>query len=296
MSLISRFGFKPIKKELISVPMRISANDISIIVPVKDNQNGITRLLNSFEDIFADSASVKEVIIVDNLSQVPIKICKHYSFNIQLITCGTIGPAAARNKGSSLANGNWLLFLDSDCIPTKSTILGYLTNNNTHLAYAGNIKVISDSKLSLYYETQEILIPPEAIDNEVVRPDYLVTANCLVYKKAFDQLNGFDESFKQAGGEDIDLGFRLLSIGSIDYQWNSIVLHDFNDGIKGFIKRFNRYGKGNRQLALKHMLDLRPRPFIPEVKTPFNIVLALIQFLFMSKGYHFSFITNQRSQ
>ena len=138
----------------------------------------------------------------------------------------------------------------------------------------------------------KILIPPEAIDNELIRPDYLVTANCLVYKDAFNYIGGFDENFQQAGGEDIDLGFRLLSIGSIAYQWNSIVLHNFDDGIKGFIKRFNRYGKGNKQLAHKHMLNLTPKPFLPIIKTPYNIILAVIQFLFMSTGYHLNYITN----
>jgi len=296
VSLISRLGFKPTQNKSILVPKKILANDISIIIPVKNNQHGITRLLNTFENIFTNDTLVKEIIIIDNLSQIPIKIHKNYSFNIQLTSCDVIGPAAARNKGVSLSNGNWLLFLDSDCLPTKNTILGYLSNNNTHLAYAGNIQVVSKNKLSKYYETQEILIPPEAIDNKIVRPDYLVTANCLVYKNAFKHVDGFDEKFKQAGGEDIDLGFRLLSIGSIAYQWNSVVLHNFDDGIKGFVERFNRYGKGNKQLAKKYMLNLSPRPFLPKVKTTYNIFLAFMQFLSMSKGYHLSYKTNHRSQ
>ena len=166
-----------------------------------------------------------------------------------------------------------------------------MSNNNSHVAYAGNIKTTSNNKLSKYYETQEILIPPEAIDNGIIRPDYLVTANCLVYKNAFNYIGGFDEKFKQAGGEDIDLGFRLLSIGSIAYQWNSITLHNFDDGIKGFIKRFDRYGKGNKQLSHKYMLNLTPKPFLPISKTPVNMILALLQFLFMSKGYHLTYIT-----
>ncbi len=291
MSLISRLGFKPIKKETISVPKEITAKDISIVIPVKDNQNGITNFFNIFETILTQDTNIKEVIIVDNLSKSPIKIYKKYNFNIQLITCNIPGPAAARNKGVSFSTGKWILFLDSDCIPTKNTILGYLSNNNSHVAYAGNIKTTSSNKLSKYYETQEILIPPETIENEIIRPDYLVTANCLVYKNAFNSIKGFDEKFKQAGGEDIDLGFRLLSIGSIAYQWNSTVLHNFDDGIKGFIKRFDRYGKGNKQLSHKHMLNLTPRPFLPINKTPINMILALLQFLFMSKGYHLNYIT-----
>ena len=286
MSLISRIGYRPRKREPISVIKSISCKEISIIVPVKDNQKGIDTFLNALEEVTRKEHHVKEVIIVDNLSKMPVEVQGKYSFNVIVTSCKIIGPAAARNQGASIAHGTWLLFLDSDCIPSSTTISGYLTEQNQHLAYAGNVKVSSQGWLSNYYETQEILIPPEAIDSGAVRPDYLVTANCLIYKEAFDKIGGFDETFKQAGGEDIDLAFRLLTIGSIEYQWNSIVYHNFDDGFIGFIKRFNRYGKGNKQLAKKHTLNLSPRCFIPEKVSLINLALSFIQFLSMSKGYH----------
>ena len=285
MTLVSRLGYTPTTKDAIAVPRLIHPSDMTVIVPVKNNQAGIDRLLDQFEKLAVDYTPPAEIIIVDNCSEPPVAIEGLYSCNVTLITCERLGPAAARNEGAKEAGSNWLLFIDSDCIPTASTMDGYRTNNNTHVAYAGNIKIESSDLLSRYYASQETLIPPKAIDCQKSRPEYLVTANCLVSRAAFEKVGGFDETFLQAGGEDIDLGFQLLRTGSLGYQWKSIVMHSFDDGLFGFWKRFHRYGLGNRMLAEKYQLNLKPRPFVPNSLCLANVFLALMQYLAMSMGY-----------
>jgi hypothetical protein len=108
----------------------------------------------------------------------------------------------------------------------------------------------------------------------------------LVRKESLELIEGFDERFSSAGGEDIDLAFRLLRIGTIEYQWKSIVSHSFDDGLVGFIKRFRRYGDGNARLALKYNLPLAPRMFLPEKLGFVNLILAFVQFVSMRSGYN----------
>ncbi|MDO6806512.1 hypothetical protein Q4595_28905, partial [Wenyingzhuangia sp. 1_MG-2023] len=83
---------------------------------------------------------------------------------------------------------------------------------------------------------------------------------------------------------DIDIAFRLLEIGELDYQFNSVTRHEFDDGVAGFVKRFKRYGRGNKQLAIKYNLDLLPTFFFPKKISFFNVLLAVIQFLAMRYG------------
>jgi cellulose synthase/poly-beta-1,6-N-acetylglucosamine synthase-like glycosyltransferase len=286
MSLLSRLGYSPTKIRKINVDKKIDIKDISIVIPVKDNQKGIDRFLEIFFTVTKEEYFPKEIIIVDNNSNPKIFIDSlKYPMDIKLLYCKKIGPASARNKGLFYSSGKWLLFLDSDCIPTRNTLSGYVTNKNDSIAYAGNIQANLNNLLSNYYISQEILIPPEAIDNNTKRPDYLVTANCLVYRKALIEIDGFDETFYQAGGEDIDMAFRLLTIGDIKYQFNSVVLHDFNNDIVDFIKRFIRYGKGNRQIACKYNLNLKPKIFLPLKKSFINIILAFLQYIALYIGY-----------
>lgn len=285
MTLLNRFHYEPIQAIAFAVPKEINASDISIIVPVKNNQTGITTLLATLAAVIDSSTMPREVIIIDNLSAKPIEIAGSYPFPVILTTCKIVGPAAARNKGVSLSSGNWLLFLDSDCIPTKETISGYLTQDNVHVAYAGNINIMSEDRLSKYYASEDTLIPRRMSEHGKEIPSYLVTANCLIYKGAFDEVSGFDESFSQAGGEDVDLAFRLRRLGTLEYQWASHVYHSFDDGLSGFIKRFHRYGKGNKQLSIKYAINLFPKPEMPQVVTPTNITLSLLKFFSVSYGY-----------
>lgn len=286
MTLLSTLGYSPNKKSILEIFKTIIPKNISIVIPVKNNQIGIDRFLAEFTEVTSIEHYPQEIIIIDNNSTPALHLPNDYPVSLILSTCKDVGPAAARNKGVSLAKGEWILFTDSDCIPTPSTISGYCTNhNNKVLAYAGGIDIVSDDYLSRYYKTQETLIPPEAIYLNKKRPDYLVTANCLIQKSAIIHVGFFDTAFKQAGGEDIDLAFRLLEVGEIDYQFSSCTRHDFDDGFTGFINRFKRYGRGNRQLALKYQLDLKPTLFLPAKISPVNILLALAQYLSMRVGY-----------
>lgn len=286
MTLLSKLGYSPNKSPYsVEVLHDIRASNISIVIPVKDNQTGITRLIDALLANTAPEHYPLEVIIVDNNSQDPVITQDQSKFSVRVVCCKRPGPAAARNTGAAIASGEWLLFLDSDCIPTATTISGYLTGSTSYIAFAGGVSAYSENTLSRYYISQEILIPPEANDSVRIRPDYLVTANCLVYRQAFKQVAGFDETFDLAGGEDIDLAFRLLEVGELQYQFDSVVLHEFTDSLSDFIVRFYRYGIGNALVAKKYGLELTPSPFLPVVCSIPNLLLASLHFFSMQRGY-----------
>ncbi len=226
-------------------------------------------------------------IIVDNNSSPKIELKRtDYSIPVRLLTCSKIGPASARNFGVKHSQTDWILFTDSDCVPTSTLLTGYLKVQNGSVGYAGNIKAYGQDFISKYYEHQEILIPPKVYErpNEP-RPEYLITANSLVWRPAFDIVGGFNENIKIAGGEDIDLGFKLLNIGQLSYAFDSIAKHNFGDGLSDFKERFMRYGYGNKIISKLYGLDLKPKPFKPNKPTAINFILAFMQYYWLSKGY-----------
>ena len=140
----------------------ICLSDISVIIPVKNNQKGVDRFIEAFFATHSQDQYPKEIIIVDNNSALPIKLRDEYlqkGLPLRLYSCSRQGPAAARNCGVKASLGEWLLFCDSDCIPTPSLLTGYLNSPNSAVAYAGKVKATSATYLARYYDDEETLLP-----------------------------------------------------------------------------------------------------------------------------------------
>lgn len=94
----------------------------SVIVPVYNAEKTILRCLDSIVDAAQKSKQEVEIILVDDGSiDQSGAICQDYTKNafsdriqIYYISQQNAGPGAARNKGLSLANGKYVVFVDSD--------------------------------------------------------------------------------------------------------------------------------------------------------------------------------------
>jgi glycosyltransferase involved in cell wall biosynthesis len=288
MYYYSWYGYNPNKKLQLFAPRIQSAKEISIVIPVKSNQSGIDKFLSVFFETQKSNSMPTEIIIVCdkgtsiNLSDEWLR----YPIEIQVLHSRGSGPASARNVGWHSARGKWILFTDSDCRPTNDWLDGYTEASNGSIAYAGTVLSSGSDFVSKYYESQSILMPSANKQGSRSSPDYVVTANALIWREALEEVGGFNELIKTAAGEDIDLGFRLREIGDLSFAVGSVVFHDFDDGMVGFIKRFRRYGKGNRQLAEMYNLKIIPKPFKPMQSSFANSILAYIQYFSMLWGWY----------
>lgn len=95
---------------------RASTHTVSVIIPAF---NAGLFLRKAVESAIVQGPSVREIIIVNNNStddtaEVMAELRREYEELIVTTSCGEQGPAAARNHGVHLANGEWLQFLDAD--------------------------------------------------------------------------------------------------------------------------------------------------------------------------------------
>lgn len=288
-------GFSPKKRIHLEAPRIKATKEISIVIPVKDNQKGIDRFFEAFLKTTRPQLYPLEILIVRD-SGAPLHASEetlNHRVDIRFLQCSKTGPASARNFGWQSAKGDWILFTDSDCIPTSTWLEGYLEAWNGSIGYAGKVSSLNDDAISKFYESQGTLTPTSHIQNGSRYPEYLITANALVWKPALVRIGGFNETIKIAAGEDINLGFRLREVGNLSFAPESVVYHNFDDGVVGFVKRFRRYGRGNRLLSQIHSVNMMPRirdacrVFLPRKKTMINFLLAGIQYLSLWWGYHF---------
>lgn len=283
----SRFGNIPvqIQKDYDVLPPS-SGKEISVVIPVKDNQKGIDQFLKGLLSIGSEAEMPKEIIVIDNNSRIPIEIKLDIGIPVILGFCKEPGPGKARNKGVELASAPWILFTDSDCIPERSFVEGYLLWEEPGVGFAGDVRSLGKDWISKYYEQEMILLPPYDETREHYQPAYLVTANCLILRKAFEAVGGFSDGFPEASGEDIDISIKLRRIGHLRFVQQSVILHDFSDGLIGFCKRFRRYGRGVRILSDLYDLNLTPRRGKVVDSTLGNELLSRLQIITFKKGYY----------
>ncbi len=126
------------------------------------------------------------------------------------------GPAANRNCGASKGRGDWVVFIDDDCVADSRWLLGL----------AGAIEGAVPDVI------EGMTIIPNKRDNpflhgvENLAGDCYWSCNLAVRREIFGQLKGFDEDFLIAGGEDMEFGWRIKREGLRTYFCReALVLH-----------------------------------------------------------------------
>lgn len=134
------------------------------------------------------------------------------------------GPAAARNTGARAARGEIIAFTDSDCVPASDWIEQLMAGFAPDIVAVGGTYGIAnpESRLARLVH-EEIVVRHTRFKDEV---DFLGSFNVAYRKDAFDAVNGFDESFTAASGEDNDLAYRLQDAGgTLRFHRAAVVAH-----------------------------------------------------------------------
>jgi GT2 family glycosyltransferase len=138
------------------------------------------------------------------------------------------GPAANRNHGARHARGEWLVFVDDDCIPEPGWLAGYaaaMAANPGVSVFEG--RTFADRPRRTMAETAPV--------NE--SGGYLWSCNFAVARTLFHAMGGFDERFPYAAMEDVDFYRRLTLRGeSIVFVPDAAVCHPWRpvNGWTGF--------------------------------------------------------------
>ena len=184
---------------------------------------------------------------------------------------------------------HWFYFTDCGCEHDPNLFVEFEEEwqnvGDSCVAISGPVNGAADGRINAFMTKQAILSPPkEKIIYDRLLPQAIVTANALISGVALSYVGGFDETFNEAAGEDLDLGLRLRPLGVIGWAERAIVRHRFREDQSDFYNRFKRYGRGNRHLELKHNLpSLRARRFKAEL--PEFQELADLSVKAMQEGY-----------
>ncbi len=99
--------------------------DISIIIPVYNNEKYIGECIKSIEEQKYDLNKIEIILINDGSTDKSLEICQQLAKdnkNIKLINQQNQGVSLTRNTGIKMAEGKYIMFLDSDDFISKNAV------------------------------------------------------------------------------------------------------------------------------------------------------------------------------
>lgn len=128
------------------------------------------------------------------------------------------GRAAARNSALRIARGRLIAIIDVDDCPADDYIESVVRvhANCSDLAVRPNIRILPELKVSsafLRYRDARYLGTRAGVDYEDLPPRFFAASGSSLERTALLQAGGFDEGFVGYGGEDEELGIRLVRAG-----------------------------------------------------------------------------------
>ncbi len=181
---------------------------ISVIIPVHNGEATIGRCL---EAVFASRYARFEVIVVDDRSTDDSPdIIGRYPCRLVRLKAHA-GASAARNAGARQSMGDYLFFIDADCVLREDT----LSRVNSALAGAGSA-VVGGTYTTLPFDSgffsvfQSVFI--HYSETKRIPPDYIATHALAVQAGLFRRTGGFTEEFLPIL-EDVEFSHRLRKQG-----------------------------------------------------------------------------------
>ncbi|MBI4309946.1 MAG: glycosyltransferase [Candidatus Omnitrophica bacterium] len=224
---------------------------VSVIIPAYNAAPTIARTLEALA--CQDYKDPFEVIVVDDGStDHTAAVAQSFSW-VRCARQDNAGPAAARNHGARLAQGLYLCFTDSDCIPHPDWISCLLRGFG-----AKDIAVVCGS----YGIANPGSLLASGIHGEIIfrhrhlMPDFpkaFGSYNFCVRKEVFDRVGGFQAGYRQASGEDNDLSYRILAAGGrLYFERQALVDHYHTTRTAKYLKEQFRHGFWRAKMYLEH--------------------------------------------
>lgn len=130
------------------------------------------------------------------------------------------GLATARNQGIRKAKGEIVLFVDDDIMASPNLLKEHMQTHRAHpkSVVRGWVNHVDD------LEKPDKKIPKFTMQD--ISTAFFWTSNVSVAKEYLEKAGMFDETFKEYGWEDLELGLRLKELGlKLQYNRDAMVFH-----------------------------------------------------------------------
>jgi len=271
----------------------------SIVIPCYERPDDLRRCLTSLAKDAQDPCPDYEIIVTDDSKSEKCRTLVENEFpEVSWGTGKQNGPAGNRNAGVKRAKGDWIIFLDDDCVAQDGFLNAYADAIHSN----PQVKVLEGR---IFAERPRRSWAEGCPENE--HGGMFWTSNLCVEKNLFKLLNGFDETFEVAF-EDVDFAYRFRKLGvptkfvrkaSASHPWRDLGKGDKNwkkkgyelESLKIFVRKHGQNEYANAKTYLKNLVRMltrdlyvslfvfKTRGFSNHVHNVFSTILSILFFI-----------------
>ncbi len=241
---------------------------VSVIVPSHNRCSSLKRTLDGLERQTDHHGGMEVIVVADGCTDDTVAMLQKHkcSFPLTVLEQPGKGAAAARNKGAAKASGSLLLFIDDDIVPTDSWLQSHVNAHRLHpgCVVMGPYYPVRQGRAD--YASLEVRLwwhrKFASLQGEGHRFTYrdLLSGNLSMGASLFNDVGGFDEGIRNAGGEDYELGARLIQHGvSFRFIPAAVAYHYEHEtmNLSRMLKRARQEGVADVHIGRNHSM-LRP--------------------------------------
>lgn len=256
---------------------------ISIITPTYNRADELVHLYESLKKQTVDLKFFEFIISDDGSTDITQSMVEEWQFNspfkIKFISQKNQGPGAARNHGLDIAEGELILFIDSDCEAHPDWIQTIYEEylNDSFDACGGpdgskddftTLQKAIDFAMTSFITTGGM----RGHSEKMMAKFFPRTHNMGIKRSVYEKVGGFGDL---RHGQDIELSNRIRKSGArIKFLINAVVYHRRRTSIKQFFKQVFNWGVARINLGKIDPAMLEPIHFLPSLATLFGFSIV----------------------
>jgi GT2 family glycosyltransferase len=192
---------------------------ISIIIPTCNRPEDLRQCLQALDAQIAPTDGIEILVCDDGQNADARKMMEEAFPRFRWNQGPRKGPAANRNGGAKMARGQWLIFIDDDCLPRPTLIPAYRASME---------RLGAGARVALEGATHRIGEKPSLLWEAPHNPNggALISCNFAIPKELFWEIGAFDERFPGAAFEDTEFATRAKIMGvEVEFVRDAAVDH-----------------------------------------------------------------------
>lgn len=254
---------------------------VSIVIPVKNEELILERCLDSIDQLDYPKDRV-QVIIADGLSTDGSReIAARRGAQVVCNPRQTV--VAGRNLGFQVANGEYIVFTDADCVVRNDWLRGALDafRLDKTIAGVGGVSLFPENAtpfeeaVNLVYSSAELAestAHPQSSESDRYVDD-LPGCNAMYYRDALGEVMPVDEQLLTA--EDVWMNWTIRQRGHRLLLTKEMVLwHQRRSSPKRFFRQIYRFAIGRLQVGRRARSLLNSYHIFAAISLPLLVILA----------------------